>query len=578
VPGEPPDGRPDATRPGPAGAAPAQGLPVALATLRDRLLAARFPLQLPGAAEARHGAAALARQLDDHLLPRLGHLDAPVLAVVGGSTGAGKSTLVNSLVGQAVSEAGVLRPTTREPVLVCHPDDAPALLDRGLPGTRVRTSTAVSRGLALLDAPDIDSVAAENRDLAQRLLGAADMWLFVTTASRYADAVPWQLLLAARDRGTAVALVLDRVPAGAGPEVQADLQRLLDSVSLGAAPVFPIPEVGLGPDGLLPSAAVEPMRGWLSALAGDAVARDRVVRWTLDGALDSLPARVAEIAAAADVQDGAGRRLREAVGAAYGDAAAEVDAGISDGSLLRGEVLARWQELVGTGDLMRSLEAMLGRTRDRLSAVLRGRPAPARELGQALESSAVALVRAAADGAAARVRDRWADLPGGQMLLDQDASLGRASRDLDRLAEVQVRAWQARVFELVRGEGLAKRATARMLSFGVNGAGVVLMVVVFAHTGGLTGGEVAIAGGTGVLAQRLLEAIFGGEAVRRLASRARADLAERVGTLLDSEAHRFEVLLDAAVPAPGLGDRLRADAAQVSATRAAWAAAGSGLR
>ena len=41
--------------------------------------------------------------------------------VVGGSTGAGKSTLVNTLVGAEVSTAGVLRPTTRAPVLACHP-------------------------------------------------------------------------------------------------------------------------------------------------------------------------------------------------------------------------------------------------------------------------------------------------------------------------------------------------------------------------------------------------------------------------------------------------------------------------
>ena len=46
------------------------------------------------------------------------------LAVVGGSTGAGKSTLVNSLACDVVSRAGVLRPTTRSSVLVHHPDEA----------------------------------------------------------------------------------------------------------------------------------------------------------------------------------------------------------------------------------------------------------------------------------------------------------------------------------------------------------------------------------------------------------------------------------------------------------------------
>jgi len=52
----------------------------------------------------------------------MGDVDAPLLAVVVGSTGAGKSMLVNSLVGSEVSRSGAPRPTTRSPVLVNHPD------------------------------------------------------------------------------------------------------------------------------------------------------------------------------------------------------------------------------------------------------------------------------------------------------------------------------------------------------------------------------------------------------------------------------------------------------------------------
>src|SRR4029079_3985163 len=74
--------------------------------------------------EARRSAQATVAQLDDYLLPRLARLDAPLLVVVGGSTGAGKSTLVTSPVRERVSPPSVLRPTTRGPVLVCHPDDA----------------------------------------------------------------------------------------------------------------------------------------------------------------------------------------------------------------------------------------------------------------------------------------------------------------------------------------------------------------------------------------------------------------------------------------------------------------------
>src|SRR3712207_1134201 len=160
-------------------------------------------------------------------------MDAPLLMVVGGSTGAGKSTLVNSLVGEDVSKAGVLRPTTRAPVLVCHTGDVDWFSgDRVLPdlartigrtaappGLQLVPTDAMQPGLALLDAPDIGSVVEANRPLARQLRAAADAWLFVTTAARYADAVPWELLQAARERGTALSLVLNRLPAGADEEI-----------------------------------------------------------------------------------------------------------------------------------------------------------------------------------------------------------------------------------------------------------------------------------------------------------------------------------------------------------------------
>jgi hypothetical protein len=104
------------------------------------------------------------------------------------------------------------------------------------------------------------------------------------------------------------------------------------------------------------------------------------------------------------------------------------------------------------------------------------------------------------------------------------------------------------VMELVRSEGAAKRTTARLASLGVNGAGLTVMLAVFAHTGGLTGAEVVVAGGTSALGQKVLEALFGDQAVRELAARARADLVERVDRLLREDAARFDALLDGAAP------------------------------
>jgi hypothetical protein len=180
----------------------------ALTDLRTALADLRLPLEVADVDANRQLAHRLRDQLDDHLLPRVRQLGAPLLAVVGGSTGAGKSTLVNSLVGEEVSTAGVLRPTTRSPVLLHHPDEAVWFTsDRILPrlpraggaaqdtgALRLVAHDGIAHGIGLLDAPDIDSVVAENRQLGEELLGAADLWIFVTTAARYADAVPWDLL------------------------------------------------------------------------------------------------------------------------------------------------------------------------------------------------------------------------------------------------------------------------------------------------------------------------------------------------------------------------------------------------
>jgi energy-coupling factor transporter ATP-binding protein EcfA2 len=536
-------------------------LPEELGRLRDDLAAVRLDLAVPGADEARRARDDLVAQVDDYLLPRLAQMDAPALIVVGGSTGAGKSTLLNSLIGSVVSPGGVLRPTTRVPVLAFHPDDlhwfeTPRVLPdlprasggEAQPGTLQLTPTdALPEGLALLDSPDIDSVLAENRALANQLLAAADGWLFVTTAARYADAVPWEFLRAARDRGTALSLVLNRVPEDAGREVPAHLRQMLEDEGLPEAEVLVVPEVPLA-EGLIPAPALAPVRTWLDDLAADAQARAALVRRTLRGALASLPARSAVVEAAVVQQLSAAAELRAEVDAAYAAAGQEVEAALRSGSLLRGEVLARWHEVIGTGDVMRGLESRVGWARDRLKGLISGQPADDSDLQEAVENRVEAVVRAAAERAAERTARAWRERLAGQALLAEETGFDRASPELEAATEEEVREWQGVVFDLVREEGASKRATARLASLGVNGAGLTVMLAVFAHTGGLTGAEVVVAGGTSALSQKVLEAIFGVQAVRTLAARAREDLFARVERLLREDAARFDALLDEAAP------------------------------
>lgn len=554
------------------GSPPSSPLDLLTAVHRD-LAATDLPLALPDAERSRQDIRNALAQLDDYILPRYRSLDAPLLAVVGGSTGAGKSTLVNALVGHAVTRAGAIRPTTRQPILLHHPLDSVWFEDqRVLPSlSRIRGSlvssplpasqagptpdaaaisslvlvsdAAVPRGVALLDAPDVDSISDDNRRLAGQLLAAADLWVFVTTANRYADAVPWRLLLDAASRDIMVAVVLDRVPPAAEAEVRADLQSMLRKEGLGEATLFVVPELVLDQMGMLPADAVEPIRFWLQELAADAAGRADTARRTLNGTIKALGVRVEAVAHSAAAQQHAAQVLAGDARAAYQDAVARILEATRDGALLRGEVLARWQDFVGTGEFFRALEQNIGRLRDRMGAFFRGEPTPAVRVETAIETGLQAVIVDEAANAAEDADQRWRSDPAGRQLLGSDDLSGTSDGFPDTVA-AEIRAWQGSLMELIRTEGQGKRTQARWLSFGVNGLGAALMIVVFSMTAGLTGLEIGVAGGTAVVGQRLLEAVFGEDAVRRLAKTAREDLHARCQKLLQAEQERFLSRLD----------------------------------
>jgi hypothetical protein len=554
----------------------------ALVRLHHALQSVQLPLELPGAPAHRTELREMVDQLEDYVIPRVTTLEAPLLTVVGGSTGAGKSTLVNSLVGHRVTQPGLLRPTTRSPVLVHHPDDREWFgAERLLPdlervdhattdpqALQLVESDTVPAGLAILDAPDVDSVVEQNRELAAQLLAAGDLWLFVTSAARYADQVPWEFLHRAAERSTAVAIVLDRTPEEAVQTVATHLGRMLASRGLKDSPLFVVHEGPISDDGLLPADHVADIREWLASLAADASARQSVVIQTLDGAVRTLTRRTYPLADAATEQVEAVRRLREDADAAYEEGVQAVLSAMADGTLLRGEVLARWQEFVGTGELLRSLESRVGWLRDRIVGAVKGKPQQAERVTVAVESGLEMLVLEHAEASAERAEAAWRQTPSGVALLaDAGSELGRASRQLRRDAERSVREWQADVLEMVRTQGQDKRTTARFLAFGVNGLSVALMIVVFSYSYGLTGAEVGIAGGSAVLGQKLLEAVFGDQAVRSLAERARKALEVRVRELFAAEESRYAALLDSLGLDPDTAEELRRASRRVEDAR-----------
>ncbi|MDF3297580.1 dynamin family protein [Streptomyces tropicalis] len=501
----------------------------ALSALRDRVASARFPLPLPGAPRARADRDELLAQLDDYLVPRLRQPGAPLLAVIGGSTGAGKSTLVNSLVGRRVSEAGVLRPTTRTPVLVCHPEDQhwfsgmrvlPDLARVWVPQQepvddllgpqesparvlRIESVETVPRGLALLDAPDIDSLLAGNRMLAAELICAADIWVMVTTAARYADAVPWHLLRTAKEYDATLVTVLDRVPHQVVAEVSRQYGALLTKAGLGDVPRFTVPELpeSAWGGGLLPASAVASLRMWLVHQAQDQSARQLVTARTAGGLLNSLKSRMPDLAGAAAAQYAAALRLTAAVDGAYDGEHARLRGRLQAGAVLAGDALKRWRSF--------PLDCTAG------------------ELLDALVESLGALLLCSVSAADERIDDAWRGDPAAaaQCLTD----LAPSREDTEHRIGMAVRRWRRELEEYAEEEvrGLDRSVTP-------DPEAVAALIAT-----SLLGGRRARAAGEG-LAERL-----GAHGALRLRDRAERLLTDQLDRVMHTERERRLAPLDA---------------------------------
>jgi energy-coupling factor transporter ATP-binding protein EcfA2 len=434
----------------PARRVDARQLESVLLALRHRIVDAPLLLEAPGVDEARAQRRKLLTQIDDYLLPRIRQSAAPVLVALVGSTGAGKSTLVNSIVGAQVSLTGIRRPTTNSPVLACHPDDIgwfaenvflptlPRVRQQGLamPGRDgllvLAGNEGMPKGVALLDTPDIDSVVAAHHEFAHQFLDASDLWLFVTTASRYADAPVWELLRYAKERDAAIGIVLSRVPPRSKTELTKHFTAMLEANGLGHADRFVIPETIIV-DEMLPPAIYGPIREWLQDTAVHEDRRVAVLTQTMSGVLDTFRTKVPELAAHLATQLTLGMQLRQAIETSYSGALAEVEEATRNGSLLRGETLARWQDFAGTGDLLRTLQS---RRRGGAAGQPRKRriSTRAQALKTAVASGLEALVVSIADRAADEAVARWRDIPAGAALLEQAPAQERVRAIMQRKA------------------------------------------------------------------------------------------------------------------------------------------------
>jgi len=174
--------------------------------------------------------------------------EAAVITLVG-ATGAGKSTLLNALVGRAVAVEGQERPTTSSAV-VYRPRDADLReLLAGLPG---EAPTVVDydpegggpwRGQILVDAPDVNSVATEHREVVAALAARSDVLVVVAHRQSIAElaSVVFVDAFAGRRGMLFVLNRADELTAAAGAELLEQL-RTLASERWGApdAPVLSV--------------------------------------------------------------------------------------------------------------------------------------------------------------------------------------------------------------------------------------------------------------------------------------------------------------------------------------------------
>ena len=431
----------------------------AVAGLHAAFDAAGLPLDLTGVAPIRDERDRVVAQIDDYLLPRLAGLDGPALIVVGGPTGAGKSTLVNSLAGRTVTTPGLLRPTTRSPVLVHHPADREWFgPDRVLPrldrvdrpttdheSLQLVATSTVPRGVAVLDAPDFDSIDDRNRELATKLLAAADLLLFVTSAARYSDQVPWLQLSLALERQTAVTVVMNRVPAEDMATVSPHLTSMLRDTGVAADAVFFVEEGTIGEGDRLPVESVAHLRAWLDAFAADAAARRAAVRQTVGGAVRRAVRAAGPVAEAAALQVEAVSELLTVADKVYAGTAESLRGALRDSTLVRGDLMVRWMDVVGNHDLSRP-DDTLATIRKQLAGRDPELGTRLQQLGQALDLALETLLVDHAERASGDASRRLRATTHGRALLDWSSEdLSRPGRGLGSRARKSIRAWRQRL-------------------------------------------------------------------------------------------------------------------------------------
>ncbi len=565
-----------------------EALLATLARLRAEVSSLTLSLDVPGVAAMRREREAVLELLDGYQVGRLSEGERPLLVVIGGPTGAGKSTLLNSLIGKDVTQAGVLRPTTLNPVMLHHPDDAavarrllPSLIataqgigvvssgrgrraehaDDGPLGTTIELveDAEVAPGLVILDSPDLDSWMQSNRDLAVRMLQVADLWLFVTTGTDYADGVPWELLRAAVARRVSVATVINRLRRKEAKTVPRHFAEMLVAEGLSEAPVLRVPEVNLVDD-RIPYRYVLPLQKWLARQSHEVNLREAYVERATEGSLDQVITTIRRLIAAAADQVVTDRRLRVDLGSLFDQARTAVGDGVADGRVSRAldarwVEAANWQQSRAGARLLRALSDAFGSAETPYAAV-----------GEGLTEALTDLVEAKIQVALVLVVERWRRHPAAASI--QLRGLDEQLPATPARIQAAVRSWLG---DIQAGLGLDQRG-----AHTDNWHPLTLAVATLAVSDqqGSTPADAGVAtpggtsGETSEPSARTLAAQVAREVDPVSVTAARAALLERLDSVIAAEEGRLAALLDETHVSPMIGGRLRTELKELERLRA----------
>ena len=438
-------------------------------------------------------------------------------------------------------------------MVAVHPDDeTPPSLDEltAVGSAKVASTSKARRGLILVDSPDLDSVETDNRHLARTLLELADLIVYVTTDTRYADDVPWQTLLRARQRGVPLMAVVNRLPRSDSDAraVVNDFRRLIDENGLAAQGVdaelvvVPVSRDSLDADiSGLSRSSVEPLIRTLDRLMEDDKQRKQLAERALAAAMAGISEPLAEVATAAREEGETAAELIDVARRAYDKARKQISDEMDRGTFLRTEVLREWQEFVGANRVTRVISEGIGRIAATIRSIFDPGPEgePARVRTSALQDL-TALIAGKSDSAAAATADLWTERQLGRQALADNPGLWGSSTGLANEVQTKLESWAGGIASEIHEMGQNRKGVAKVASLGVNVVGTGAIIAVFAQTGGLTGAEAGIAAVTAVLNQALLEAIFGEGNVAAFVKRSRMRLDEIVDAAIDAEMHRFE--------------------------------------